>query len=299
MITAYNAAFELARRRKARAELAAYIDYTTPNYVHSYFSRIVCAALDKFILDMQAGLRPVIIFQAPPQHGKSEIVSRKLPPFLLGRFPDWNISAASYSSTLADSMSLNVRRNMASQKHQKLFPNPVAKRKYTKDTNREFTSPSGNGGYIGDGVGGGFTGFPADVFIIDDPIKNAEEALSATTKESHWNWYQSTCKTRMSANSGQIIMATSWAEDDLPGRIQTLHRGSERLTILRFPAINNSGEVGYNPKLPEGALIPELHPLSQLQEFKTELSDYWWSAIYQQSPKALGGNVFKEKAQGC
>lgn len=229
-----------------------------------------------------------------PTHN-SEIVSRKLPPFLIDRFPDWHLSAASYSSTLANSMSLNVRRNLASNAHRTLFPLTLSKRKYTKDTNREFTSPNGNGGMISDGIGGGFTGFPADVFIIDDPLKNAEEALSSTTKESQWNWYQSTCKTRMSANSGQIIMATSWAQDDLSGRIKELHRGDPRLTVLRFPAINEPDEVGYNIQLPRGALIPELHPLSQLLEFKAELSDYWWSAIYQQSPLALGGNVFKEK----
>lgn len=294
MITKIDAARELLARRKARKELAAYIDYTTPDYIHSAFSRAVCSALDKFILDMQAGIRPILILQAPPQHGKSEIVSRKLPPFLIDRFPEWHVAAASYSSTLAYTMARNVRRNMASNAHRALFPLLLGKRKYTKDTDREFTSPNGDGGYIGDGIGGGFTGHPSDIFIIDDPVKNAEEALSPTTKESHWNWYQSTCKTRMSANSGQIIMATSWAEDDLSGRIKKLHAGDPRLTILRFPAINDPGEVGYNPQLPLGALIPELHPLSQLQEFKAELSAYWWAAIYQQSPKALGGNVFKE-----
>ncbi len=98
----------------------------------------------------------------------------------------------------------------------------------------------------------------------------------------------------MSAHSGQIIMATSWAEDDLSGRIMAQHAGDPRLTVLKFPAINDPGESGYNPALPAGPLIPELHPLSQLHEFKAELSDYWWSAIFQQSPKAIGGNVFKD-----
>jgi predicted phage terminase large subunit-like protein len=137
-------------------------------------------------------------------------------------------------------------------------------------------------------------GRPADIFIIDDPIKNATEALSPTTKESHWNWYSTVAKTRMSKNSGQIIMATSWAEDDLPARICKMHAGDPRLTVLRFPAINEPGEVGYNPTLPLGALVPDLHPIEQLLEMKGELSEYWWAAIYQQCPRALGGNVFKE-----
>lgn len=294
MITPRDAAAELLRRRGARRSLGAYIAYTTQGYVSSSFSTAVCAALDKFVDDMRAGTRPVLILQAPPQHGKSEIVSRKLPAYLMGRFPELRVAAASYSATLADSMSLDVRRNLASPEHLRLFPAPDVKRKYTVDRNGEFSSPTGRGSYIGDGVGGGFTGKSADIFIIDDPIKNAQEALSPTTKEGHWNWYQSTSKTRMSANSGQIIMATSWAEDDLSARIVSLHKGDSRLTVLRFPAINDPGESGFNPELPRGPLVPELHPLSQLLEFKAELSDYWWAAMYQQSPRALGGNVFKE-----
>jgi len=294
MITRAEAAIELLARRKARKELHSYIEYTTPNYVCSSFSRAVCDALDKFIIDMQSGIRPILILCAPPQHGKSLIVSRKLPAYLMGRFTEFNISAASYSSTLADSMALSVRSNLVSDRHRALFPLIGKKNRYAKDTNGEFTNPNGEGKCIFDGIGGGFTGFPADIFIIDDPIKNAQEALSPTTKESHWNWYQSTCKTRQSKNSGQIIMATAWSEDDLMGRITALHRGDPRLTVLRFPAINEPNEVGYNPRLPIGALIPDLHPLSQLLEFKAELSDYWFAAIFQQSPRALGGNVFKE-----
>jgi len=296
MITRKDAAAELLRRRAARTTLADYIRYTTPGYVESLFSQTVCAALDKFVEDVQNGVRPILILGAPPQHGKSEIVSRKFPAYLLSRFGDWHIAAASYSATLADSMSLDVRRNIAGDRHKILFPTDDDNKKYTVNRNGEFTSPYDiRGSYISDGVGGGFTGKTATIFIIDDPVKNAQEALSPTTKESHWNWHQSTSKTRMQKNSGQIIMATRWAEDDLPGRISALHKDDGRLTILNFPAINLPGETGYNPDLPEGALVPNLHPMEQLLEFKKELSDYWWSAMYQQSPKPIGGNVFKEE----
>ncbi len=293
-ISKKEAAAELLRRRRARTSLKAYIRFTSTGYKTSAFSEAVCAALDKFIEDVQAGLRPILIFQAPPQHGKSEIVSRRLPAYLLGKFPHWRIGAASYSDGLAGSMAQDVRRNLSSQEHQKLFPSEVKRRRYDINRTGEFTAPGGTGGYVGVGVGAGLTGRPVDVGIVDDPVKNEKEALSPTTKEGHWNWYQSVFTTRLSENSGQIIMATSWAEDDLPARICKAFQGDPRLTILRFPAINEPGETGYDPLLPLGALVPKLHSLAKLRETKTLLSEYWWSALYQQSPMTLGGNVFKE-----
>ena len=292
--TKREAAAELLRRREARRTVAAYIRYTNPKYRESAFSAAVCAALDQFLLDVQAGRRPILILQAPPQHGKSEIVSRKLPAYILGRFPSWRVGGASYSDELANAMAQDVRRNLADDRHKKLFPQPEEKRRYDVDRTGEFTAPGGSGGYLGVGVGAGLTGRPLDIGIIDDPVKNEKEALSHTVKEGHWNWYQSVFTTRLSENSGQIIMATSWAEDDLPGRVISHFKGDPRLTVLRFPAINMRGEVGYNPQLPEGPLVPELHSLAKLQETKGLLSDYWWAALYQQNPRPLGGNVFKE-----
>jgi len=251
-------------------------------------------ALDKFVDDVQAGKRPILILQAPPQHGKSEIASRKLPAYLLGRFPDWRIAAASYGDELAGAMAQDVRRNIASEEHKRLFPAPEEKKKYDVNRMGDFSAPGGIGSYLGVGVGGGLTGKSATIGIIDDPIKNEKEALSVTTKEGLWSWYQATFTTRMSENSGQVIMATSWAADDLVGRIVDHFQGDPRLIHLRFPAINLSDEPGYTAGLPEGALCPALHSLEKLYETKGLFSDYWWSALYQQTPKALGGNVFKD-----
>lgn len=292
-ITPAKAAAELLRRRRARKSLGAYIEFTNPRYKTSYFSDAVCSAIDKFVEDVEAGKRPILVLQAPPQHGKSEIVSRKLPAYLMGRFPSLRIGGASYSDELAGTMAQDVRRNLASQEHGLLFPAPKEKRRYDVNRNGEFTTPGGDGGYLGVGVGSGLTGRPLDIGLIDDPVKNQQEALSPTTKEQHWNWYQSVFTTRLSENSGQIIMATSWAEDDLPARICKEFAGNARLTILRFPAINLPGETGYNPDLPEGPLVPRLHSLEKLRETQALLSDYWWCALYQQSPRSIGGNVFK------
>lgn len=295
MASVLELATELLAREDAAEQLHAYITYTNKSYKTSIFSRKVCAALDKFVEDVIAGKRPILILQAPPQHGKSEMVSRKLPAYLLGRFPDWRIAGASYSTDLANAMGQDVRRNLDSPEHKRVFENAeIKKGKYDLDRIGQFNAPGGTGGYLGVGIGSGLTGRPVDIGIIDDPTKDQEEALSPVTKEKHWNWYQSVFSTRLSENSGQIIMATSWAEDDLPGRIAEQYKGDPRFTHIRFPAINLPDEVGYDPDLPEGPLVPELKSLEFLYETKGLMSDYWWSAIYQQRPKAAGGNVFKD-----
>lgn len=117
--------------------------------------------------------------------------------------------------------------------------------------------------------------------IIDDPIKNSKEALSPTFKQANWNWYVSTFLTRLSKNSGQIIMATRWATDDLSGKVAEKF---DRAKKLYFLAIDKDGN----------ALVPELHPIEKLLETKSTLGDYFWSAMYQQSPKAIGGTIIKD-----
>lgn len=298
MISAIDApievlANELAARIESQYSLAEYIHYTFPAYIRSSFSDLVCGALDQFIVDVNRGHRPILVLQTPPQHGKSEMVSRRLPAWIMGRFPDWRIGLASYSDDLACAMAQDVRRNLESHRHRNVFPIKETTNQYAVNRMGEFNSPSGLGSLVAVGVGAGLSGRSLDCGIIDDPIRDAKEALSETVKENIWNWYQSVFSTRLSEHSGQIIMATSWAEDDLSARIVNHFQGNTRLRHLRFPAINSPDEAGFNPDLPPGPLCPEFRSLQFLQEQKSLCSDYWWSALYQQSPRPLGGNVFK------
>lgn len=277
----------------AKTHLEHYIRITKPDYCHSQFSRTVCAALDQFTVDLVDGKRPILVLQAPPQVGKSEMVSRRLPAWLMGRFPHLRIGAASYSDELANSMAQDVRRNLAGEEHKLIFPATHTPDKFAVNRIGDFSSPGGTGSYLGVGIGAGLTGKPLDVGIVDDPIKDAQAALSPTVKESQWAWYMSVFSTRLSDRSGQLIMATSWAQDDLVGRILHQYAGNHRLTHLRFPALNLPGETGYDPLLPEGPLCPEFRSMDFFLEQKALASAYWWAAQYQQCPQPLGGNIFK------
>ena len=263
--------------------------YLQPEYVVSEFSRTVCGALEQFYTDMMDGLRPVLIVEAPPQHGKSEIVSRKLPAWLFGQNPDLSIGGLSYGKDLATDMNRDIQRTMMGDEYAVLFPESTlnAKRVVTvevepKRNSETFELVGRKGRYVAQGVGGPLTGKRLDVGIIDDPIKNAQEALSQTTKDSVWNWYISTFLTRLSKNSGQIIMATRWAIDDLTGRILEANPNAK---VLSFPAISDAGE----------ALVPDLHPIDKLLETKATMSSHFWSAMYQQSPTIVGGGIFKDE----
>lgn len=285
--SAADAAAELLRRRKARTRLHDFIQYINPEYIASDFSHELCEALEQFYEDMQNGLRPVLIVEAPPQHGKSEIVSRMLPPWIFGQNPDLSIGGLSYGKDLASDMNRDIQRIMLSPEYATLFPESHlnAKRVVTveveaKRNSETFELVGRKGRYVSQGVGGPLTGKRLDCGIIDDPIKNSKEAMSQIVKDGIWNWYSTVFLTRLSKNSGQIIMATRWAVDDLSGRIIEKNPRAKRLT---FPAINENGQ----------ALVPELHPIEKLLEVKATVSEHYWSAMYQQSPVVLGGNVFR------
>lgn len=276
-----EAAKELMRRRKARASLHDFILYINPEYVVSNFSKTVCAELDEFLEAMQRGERPVLIFGAPPQHGKSDIVSRYLPSYAFGRYPDMRVGGLSYAKDLASDMNRDVQRIMLTHEYKLLFPgSALAQTGDSKRNGDAFDIPNYKGSYVGQGVGGPLTGKKLDLGIIDDPIKNSKEALSQTVKEAVWKWYGSTFLTRLSKNSGQIIMATRWATDDLSGKVLDANK---RAKSLVFKAIDDDGN----------ALVPELHPIEKLLETKAIIGEYFWTAMYQQSPVAMGGNMFK------
>lgn len=280
---------ELERRRLsaelARRRLDGFISHTYPGYTHSNFSRQICAALDEFMLAVQARKRPILVLQAPPQHGKSEIVSRRLPPYIFGRWPNTRIASCSYALDLAHDMNRDVQRIMMSPEYREVFPETALNEKRVvtvegqalRNSDR-FDIIGRKGYYVCAGIGGPLTGKSVDIGIIDDPIKNAEEARSAAIKKKIREWYDQVFLTRLSKTSGQIIMATAWAVDDLAATV--LARGNAK--HLKFKAIQDDGT----------ALVPELHPIEKLLETKEALHPAAWAAMYDSSPVIEGGNIF-------
>jgi len=295
-----EAADKLLARRKARESLLDFTLYTKPDYQVSWHHRALCEALDKFV----AGETTRLMVSLPPRHGKSELVSRRLPAYLLGKDPGVSIIACSYSADLASMMNRDVQRIIDSREYTRVFPGTslsganvrtVAQGSYLRNSDI-FEIVGSRGIYRSAGVGGGITGMGADVGIIDDPVKNQEEANSPTYREKIWEWYTTTFYTRLEKNARVLVTMTRWHEDDLAGRLieAAKDENSDQWEIIRFPAIAEPGNP-IDPR-PEGApLWPEKYSIERLNQMKATLGAYPWAALYQQAPAPAGGGLFKRE----
>jgi predicted phage terminase large subunit-like protein len=283
----------------ARTNFAAFVTAVhRPRFRHSAFSARVCRQVDKFVEDVIAGKRPVLMLTAPPQHGKSSLISRCLPPYLFGRLSGQldavRIACSSYALPLARRNTKDANSIMGEPVYRAIFPH-VSLIGYNGVDNADGFDVPGGGGLKGVGVKGSLTGFSVEVGIVDDPTKDAESALSPVQQDAIEAWYESVLLTRLQSRSGTVIIGTPWSANDLLARVRRKMRDDSRFTLLSFPALNLPGETGYNPELPEGALVPHLHDETKLREMKKNMSSFWWSAMFQQVPMAEFGAIFKRE----
>lgn len=207
---------QLLERQLAKKSLLQFLKHFYPRYIAGWVHVDICNRLEKFLNDVVAGKNPRLMLFMPPRHGKSIIASQHFPAWALGQHPEFEIIAASYGSSLPVKFSRYVRALLRDPKYQKIFPETVLDK---ENENVEGWGTTDGGGYIPAGVGGGITGKGAHILIIDDPVKDAEEADSETTRESVWDWYGSTAYTRLAPLSGVLVIQTRWHDDDLSGRL--------------------------------------------------------------------------------
>ena len=289
---------ELKRRQlkvEAVRRLPVFLNYMNSNYSRQWFHTLVaekCQAL------LEGRIKKLMVFM-PPQHGKSEIVSRQFPAWALGHNPGLKIVGSSYSADLAEQFARVIQRTIDSPEYQSIFPDTMlngtgGKRVAGVSRNVDFFETVGAGGfYKAVGVGGSLTGTPADIAIIDDPVKDSQEAYSATYRERVWDWYTSVLLTRLHNESRQLLIMTRWHEDDLAGRL--LKREPDEWEVVTIPAIRESEDDGNadDPRAAGEALWEERHSIVRLEGAR-QRSPRVFSALYQQSPTIEGGNLIKE-----
>lgn len=226
----------------------------------------------------------------PPRHGKSETVSRWFPAWYLNVFPDRRIMLASYEASFASHWGEQARGSWNEMRN--IFGGELTLSRDRSD----WWMIAGHGGYMTTtGVGGPLTGKGANLGIIDDPIKNADEAFSKAYRERLWNWYLSTFLTRLEPGGAIVVMLTRWHEDDLAGRLlkregQVKDGGIWK--VVSLPAL--AGEADPIGRLQGEALWPSRFPVAELAKIRTSIGDRWWSALYGQDPQPMDSAARRE-----
>lgn len=222
-----------------------------------------------------------------PRHGKSEFRSKMFPAWYLMLFPHHRVILVSHGSDFAAEWGMKVR-DLLEQWGTTLFNRDVRIRPDRRAADSWEIAEHG-GGMQTCGVGGSLVGKGADLLLLDDTIKSAEEALSPTFRQKQWDWYISTADTRLEPNAIKCMTMTRWHEDDLCGRIMAAE--GDRWDVLSLPAIAEEDDPLGRPV--GAALWPERYPIEELERLRAR-DPFWFEALYQCHPRPRDGGMFKE-----
>jgi predicted phage terminase large subunit-like protein len=280
---------EIEAREQTKTNYAKYVEYIHEGrWLLGKHLLFICEEIEKLLNNQMP--EEILIISMPPQHGKSMCVTETLPSYFLGKYPDGRVIEVSYGDDLARRFGRSNKRKIE-QFGKKLF-NIELSRDSRSDT--EFSIEGHQGSMISRGIMAGITGQPGDLIIIDDPIKNRQEADSETYRERMWEEWLNSINTRRSATCKVILIQTRWHEDDLAGRLIKNLPGKVKVINLPCEAEENDilgRSIG-------GALFPEIgKDKAWMQEFKRGyMSDEGtraWNALYQGRPTAQEGNMIK------
>ncbi len=230
-----------------------------------------------------------LMFFLPPRHSKSQTATVHFPAWFMLRNPDKRAIVTSYSADLAKTFSRQTREIV--REHGKtLFGVELSDESAAVE---QWALSKRHGLYLAAGVGGPITGQGASLFLIDDPLKNAEEANSPTYRQKLWDWYTSTAYTRLEPDGAIVICLTRWHLDDLAGRLLAeMEAGGERWDVVRLPALAEDAADALGREAGE-PLWPARFGVEEYSRIRTAVGSYVWNALYQQRPMDIEGGVFK------
>lgn len=269
----------------AFSRLIAYAAYQWPGYRDAPHHRLIARKLEAV---ERGEIKRLMIFM-PPRHGKSMLASEFFPAWYLGRNPSHYVIASTYAQELADDFGRKVKGQIADGSYQAIFPgvrlaeDSQSVKRFHVEGGIELGTTQ-RGAYYSVGVGGPLTGRGAHLLMIDDPVKNREEADSEVVRRRIRDWYTSTAYTRLMPGARIVVIQTRWHEDDLSGWLLKEHQ-HEGWDVVSLPAISDAGE----------ALWPEQYSQAELERIKAAVGPRDWSALYQQRPAPESGDYFKRE----
>lgn len=274
-----------------------WVDAVNPRFIwHRH--NVEMAGYLQGIADGRYGDHARFMFAEPPRHGKTEEVSKLFPSYWLYRWPHEWVGLVTYVAELAYTVSYVAQQYFV-----------AGGGRVRTEAARHWETTAG-GGMWATGMGGPITGKGANLLIIDDPVKNAEESQSQVIGARNKEWYQSTFYTREAPepHTAIIVMHTRWpgpgdligwlleqegSEDDMP----------EKWNIVLYEATKEDELPDGIPatctlhpdwRKPGEALCPARYDEERLAKIRRRVGPYFWSSIYQQRPRPKEGGAFKQ-----
>ena len=287
-------------------DLLSFTRHTLPSFTPAPFHLAYYEVLTRFAM----GEIKKLMITMPPQHGKSEGATRRLPAFVLGQDPDKRIAIVSYNATKARKFNRELQRIMDDDRYYELFPQTLLagqasyqeqgkrSRNYARNAD-ECEIVGYQGSFKTIGVGGSLTGEPVDMLIMDDLYKDAASAWSPVIRQNVADWYDTVASTRLHNDSQQLMVFTRWHMEDLAGRLLEQEGVYDPIDnpqgwmLISFPAIQNKPPSELDPRAEGEPLWPERHSLTKLLEIK-ERTPTVFESMYQQNPQSSQGLMYEE-----
>ncbi|WP_314151529.1 phage terminase large subunit [Capnocytophaga granulosa] len=295
-----------SQRGLGERNLLSFTRHTLPSFAPAPFHIAYYEVLTRFAM----GEIKKLMITMPPQHGKSEGATRRLPAFVLGQDPDKRIAIVSYNAIKARKFNRELQRIMDDDHYYELFPQTLlAGQASYQEQGRRSRNYARNSdeceivGYQGSfktiGVGGSLTGEPVDMLIMDDLYKDASSAWSPVIRQNVADWYDTVASTRLHNDSQQLLVFTRWHMEDLAGRLLEQEgvydpiENPQGWLLVSFPAIQNRPPSEQDPRAEGEPLWPERHSLEKLLEIKGR-SPTVFESLYQQNPQPSQGLMYEE-----
>lgn len=269
----------------ASIDYSFYVEHTNPGYKHGQHTQYLCNLLQD-IMDNKIKHKRIII-SMPPQHSKSFTVTETLPSYFIGNNPDKHVIVSGYSDIFAQKFGRKNKEKIRIYGG-KVFGTHLGDKSADKEWTVKVAGDNRDkGGMISSGIGGQVTGKRANLLIIDDPIKNRQEANSITYRNRLWDEWESTFSTRIAEDGIVICLMTRWHEDDLAGRLIE----EEGFVEYNFPALAEENDILGRDK--DEPLWPWQYSEKYLKSRRKKLSTKVWNSLYQGKPLIEEGNHFQ------
>ena len=286
--------------RKSRQSLLHFTMSTFPSFEPAPFHVRYYDALTRFAF---RDIKKMMVFM-PPQHGKSEGSTRRLPAFILGVQPDTRVAVVSYNTVKARKFNREIQRVIDNEEYNAIFPDTCLNASNVSTVAGgwlrnmdECEIVNHRGGFKTVGVGGALTGEPVDVLIMDDLYKDAMSAWSPIVRQSVSDWYDTVAETRLHNHSQQLIVFTRWHEDDLAGKLlreQGVFDAKDNpngWVVITYRAIKVGAPDEYDSRLEGQPLWGERHSLEKLETIR-QRNPQVFESLYQQDPKPAEGLMY-------